>query len=286
VADTKYGHLVTPLDYRTGTGGANAREIVFVQGEQMAGFDLNFMLGVYNQTGDWAPGRGAHLHGFDELLFFFGYDPYDMNYLGGDLKLAFGKELEYQHFSVPTVGIAAKTVPHCPLITEKVYKPFGHFHLALSAKYSGGPVTQEGTTDGTKYAHLFKKMEAKLGPGRADAYQTVSMSGDDLEGMGMNFMMSLHNQPGPWESEKEPHAHPYDEAMIFFGHDVDNLKYLGAEITIEIGAEREKHTFDVPTVIALPKGTPHMPIVCNRLNKAYRVVQVGLARKFERLPLA
>lgn len=283
MADTKYGNLVTPLDYRAGTGGANAREIVFVQGDQMAGFDLNFMLGVYNQTGDWAPNRGAHLHGFDELLLFFGYDPYDMNYLGGDLALSFGKEWETHRFSAPTMAIAAKTVPHCPLVTEKVYKPFGHFHLALSSKYSGGPVKQEGTTDGTKYANLFKKMEAKPGPGRADAYQTVSMSGAEMEGVDLNFTMSLHNQPGEWDSDKDLHAHPYNEAMVFFGHDVDNLKYLGAEVSIEIGEEREKHTFDVPTVISLPKGTPHGSIVCNRLNKPYRVMQIGLAAKYGRL---
>lgn len=280
MANTKYGHLLTTLDYRTGTGGANAREIVFVQGEQMAGFDLNFMLGVYNQTGDWAPNRGAHLHGFDELLLFFGYDPYDMSYLGADMELVFGKEWERHKFSVPTVAVAAKTVPHCPLITEKVYKPFGHFHLALSGKYSGGPVKQEGETDGKKYAHLFKKMEVKPGPGRGDAVQIISMSGDQLEGLDINFTMGLYNQPGPWNPDQKAHTHPYNEAMVFFGHDVDKLSYLGAEITIEIGEEREKHTFDVPTVVSLPKGTPHLPVVCNRLDKPYRVMQVGLAAKY------
>ena len=65
--ETKYGNLVKHLSFQEGRGGANARELVFVSGEEMAGFDFNFIIGVYDQTGDWAPGRGAHSHTFDEF---------------------------------------------------------------------------------------------------------------------------------------------------------------------------------------------------------------------------
>ena len=81
VADTKYGNLVRTLNYQKGRGGANAKELVFVSGEELGGFDLNFIVGVYDQTGDWAPGAGAHMHSFDECLIFFGYDDNDLGYL-------------------------------------------------------------------------------------------------------------------------------------------------------------------------------------------------------------
>ena len=278
MAESKYGNLVKKLSFQKGTmGGANARELVFVGGEELAGFDLNFIVGVYEKTGDWAPNRGAHSHPFDEFLLFFGYDDQDMNYLGSELELSMGSEQEKHKINEPAVVVAPRGLPHCPLITEKVYKPFGHFHLALSSQYRGSQEKADGTTDGKKYAHLFKKMEVKAGPGGAGAKQLISMSGDELQGTNINFQMGLYNETGQWQPGKGALVHPYDKCIVFFGHNTDDLSYLGAEITIDIGKEHEKHTFEVPTVIAIPKGTPHFPVVCNRVDGPYRVMQVGLA---------
>ena len=60
-------------------------------GDQIQGFNLNFVIGVYDQTGDWAPDMGAHVHPFDECLLFFGYDDKDMNILGSDMELCHGQ---------------------------------------------------------------------------------------------------------------------------------------------------------------------------------------------------
>jgi hypothetical protein len=242
----------------------------------MANFEFNFIVGVYDQTGDWAPNRGAHTHPFDECLLFFGYNPNVMNYLGSDMEISLGKEYEAHKFSVPTLVIAPKGVPHCPLITEKVYKPFGHFHLALAPKYSAEHVEKEGKTDGTKYAHLVKKMPVKKGPGGANANQNISVTGEDLEGLNLNFTMGLYQKAGEWYPGKGAQINADNECLIFFGHNTDNLSYLGAEISIELGKEHEKHTFNVPTVVSIPAGVPYSPIVCDRVDKPYRVMRVGL----------
>ena len=42
---TKYGDLVKPLSFRKGRGGANARELVFMSGDELAGFEFNFIVG-------------------------------------------------------------------------------------------------------------------------------------------------------------------------------------------------------------------------------------------------
>lgn len=279
MAETKYGDLVKKLTFQKGMGGANAKELVFVGGEAMGNIDLNFIVGVYDTVGDWAPNRGAHNHPFDEILLFFGYDPEDMNYLGSEMNLAIGEEQEQHKFNVPMAVPAPKGIAHCPLLTEKVYKPFGHFHLALDAKYSGGPVEQHGTTDGTKYAHFMKKMVAQKGPGGADAKQIFTMSGADLEGLNLNFVMGLYSKPGRWR--QAAHMHPYDEVMVFFGHNVDDLSYLGADITIEIGPEHEEHTFNVPTVVSIPRGLVHFPVTCNKVDKPYRMMQIGLGSQYK-----
>jgi hypothetical protein len=278
VTEPKYSNLVKKLDFKKGRGGANAKELVFVGGDEIANFDFNFIVGVYDTVGDWAPNRGAHDHPFDEILLFFGYDPNDMNYLGSDMNLSIGKEYEEHKFSVPMAVPAPKGVPHCPLVTEKVYKQFGHFHLALSAKYSGGSIKKEGTTDGHKYDHFMQPMAAKKGPGGADAKQSVSLSGSELQDINLNFTMGLYDKPGQWSQAS--HLHPYDEVMVFFGHNVNDLSYLGADITIEIGPEHEKHRFNVPTVVSIPKGLTHFPVVVNKLDKPFRLMQIGLAPQY------
>jgi hypothetical protein len=245
-----------------------------MSGDELAGFDFNFIVGVYYQTGDWAPGRGAHVHPFDECLLFFGYDSDDMSFLGSDMEISLGKEQEKHKFSVPTTVVAPKGVPHCPLITEKVHKPFGHFHLALSTKYSAEGVKPEGKTNGNKYSYLVKKMQIKEGPGGANAKQTVFMSGQELEGLNLNFTMGLYKETGSWYPGKGAHLHPYNECLVFFGNNSDNLSYLGAELTMEIG--NEQYSFDVPSVVSIPAGLAHLPVVCSKVEKPYRVMRVGL----------
>jgi hypothetical protein len=290
MSEQKYADLLTTLKFKKGNGtegGANARE-VFIQGKQIKGFDLNFILGVYESVGDWAPGWGAHSHPFDELLVFFGYTP-DMNYLGADMEFAMGIEREKHKYSVPTIVAAPKGIPHCPLVTEKVYQPYGHFHIALSGKYSKTQrhIAQQGETNGKKYSHLFNKMPIKNGPGGADARQLATLAGADLQGMNVNLMIGYFDKPGQWENKngKKAYMHPYDEVMVFFSLDQTDLSHLGAEMTVEIGAEHEQYTFNQPTAIVLPKGTPHGPITCNKAERSYAVMQIGLAAEYKSEPV-
>lgn len=136
----------------------------------------------------------------------------------------------------------------------------------------------------TKYGHLVKTMPYREGRGGANARQMTFMKGEDLGGFNLNFIIGVFDQVGDWAPNRGAHAHPFAECLFFFGHNTDDLSYLGAELTIDIGKEHEKHTFNVPTAISIPKGTPHFPIVCNKAEKPYRFVQIGLSAKYESLP--
>jgi len=65
--------------------------MVWMTGKQMGGMEVDFVIEVYDETGEWPP--GTHVHAFDECLVFFGWDE-DMDYLGADMTLALGKEAE------------------------------------------------------------------------------------------------------------------------------------------------------------------------------------------------
>ena len=113
-----------------------------------------------------------------------------------------------------------------------------------------------------------------------------AVTGNDLAGFPLNVAMEIHAQAGEWQSGKVTHTHPYNECLVFFGHNTDDLNYLGAELTVDIGLEHEKYTFSSPTVISIPKGTPHFPIVCNKVEKPYRFVQIGLGAEYQSSPAA
>ena len=114
------------------------------------------------------------------------------------MELSMGKEREKHTFSSPTVIVAPKNLPQCPLITEMVYQPFGHFHIALGKRYLKDQKTieQEWETNGDKCTHLFKKWEVINGPGGPDARQYVTMTGSELENLNVNITMSLFDKPG------------------------------------------------------------------------------------------
>jgi hypothetical protein len=279
VVEKKYAKNVVPIKFVKGRGTGDSKQMVWMTGKQMGGMEVDFVIEVYDETGEWPP--GTHVHAFDECLVFFGWDE-DMDYLGADMTLALGKEAEVHRFNKPSVIAVPANMPHCPLGREKVYRKFGHFHLAGAGKYGATYIPTEGTTDGNKYNYLFHTLKAEPGEGGANARQIVSVEGGrDLSGVPLSFSFGTHNGTGELYPGKGSLVHPYDSVLIFFGRKPEERTYLGAEISIELGEEHEKYTFDAPTVIWLPKGTPHFPITCNKCEHTYTFVQVGLTPKYE-----
>jgi hypothetical protein len=56
---------------------------------------------------------------------------------------------------------------------------------------------------------------------------------------------------------------------------------LGAEISIELGEEREKHMFDKPMLVLIPKGTPHGPVTVGRVDVPFVHYTIGLAPEYK-----
>ena len=107
------------------------------------------------------------------------------------------------------------------------------------------------------------------------------MTGNQLEGFKLHLAAGLCTETGPWYPGEGAHTHPYDKCMIFFGHDTKHLGYLGAEIEIALGKEQEKHTFNVPTVVTVPEGLPHLPPVVKKIEKPFGFIIYNLAPQHE-----
>lgn len=102
------------------------------------------------------------------------------------------------------------------------------------------------------------------GPGNAD--KIVWLNGrDHLQGMELNFTWGFYSGTGDWHTGQDPHVHPYPECLVFAGLDSAKIDYLGAEIDICLGEEQEVYTFDEPTVVIIPAGLPHCPLITKRV---------------------
>jgi len=137
-----------------------------------------------------------------------------------------------------------------------------------------------------EYAHLIKPLKVQKGPLGLYPEPRFWMEGKDMEGFNASFSFGFVKKPGVCHPVKGALVHPYDECLVFAGIDNTNITYLGAEISVVLGEEREEHTFNVPSAITVPKGTPHGPVTIKKLDKPIAHYHVGLAAdyKAEALP--
>jgi hypothetical protein len=116
--------------FRLGPG--NADHLAWLFGDELEGLKVNLDWGFFSKTGLWHRGVGAHRHPVDEVLVFAGVDPADINYLGAEIEIDLGKEHERHIINRPSVVICPAGMPHCPIITRWVDKPFAFFSINLS----------------------------------------------------------------------------------------------------------------------------------------------------------
>ncbi|MEM2103818.1 MAG: hypothetical protein QW717_02865 [Candidatus Bathyarchaeia archaeon] len=140
----KYTHLIKPLRGRIispvkkGVGPGNADQLVWFHGKDLEGLELNFTWGVYSGCGTWHREEGksmAHTHPYDEIIILLGMDPDNLSYLGAEIEMDMGSEHERYIVNESSVVICPKELPHGPVTTRWVDKPFGCFVISLSSEY-------------------------------------------------------------------------------------------------------------------------------------------------------
>jgi hypothetical protein len=61
------------------------------------------------------------------------------------------------------------------------------------------------------------------------------------------------------------HAHDYDEVIAFFGTDLNDPDDLGAEV--ELWLEDEKHIITKTSLVFVPAGLRHCPLIFLKVDK-------------------
>jgi len=118
--------------FRAGPG--NADHLTWMYGKDLGGLDVNIAWGFCSQPGVWGRGINAHFHPADEALIFLGTDPDDVDSLGAEIEIDLGKEHERYLFDKSSVVICPAGLPHGPIVTRWVDKPFAFLLINLAGE--------------------------------------------------------------------------------------------------------------------------------------------------------
>jgi hypothetical protein len=138
-----------------------------------------------------------------------------------------------------------------------------------------------------EYAHLMKPLLVQEPPAGLYKEPRFWMESKDLEGFKAHFSYGFIKEDGPIHPKEGMVVHPYDECLVFAGLDETNILYLGAEISVDLGEERETHVFDKAGSLVIPKGTPHGPVTVKRFGERPLVhYSIGLAPEYKAATVA
>lgn len=120
------------------------------------------------------------------------------------------------------------------------------------------------------HQHLEKPLIWREGPEGLYPFPIFWMEGiNDLEGFSGSLCITFIKEPCQFHPIEGMLVHPYDEVLVFASTNVKDMLDLGAEVSVEIGEERETYTFNETQVVCIPRGTPHGPVKVKNVRRPF-----------------
>ena len=113
----------------------------------------------------------------------------------------------------------------------------------------------------------------KDGPG---FYRQVAKVSGRGFGIDFNVEYGAYIAPGNMgEEPPRPHAHKYNQVLLFLGCDAADMGELGAEVELNIGDEGETYMITTSTAVTVPAGLAHFPARINRMDRRFVYMEVS-----------
>jgi len=235
-------------------------------------------------------------HDTHELFCFIGANPENIRDLGAEVSFKLGDKQEEFLISDTTVMTVPGGLKYGPITVKKFSKPFILLRIinmkerqdkldreakeakdfALKAMLEGSEVAKHGN----KYW-----MNMVRGPLYID-YEpgwtgTSIWAHHDEYKAGIS--LGYHCIVTPYDVRMN-HGHDFHETLAFLSGDPKNIKELGAEVTVRLGDEQEVHTFNTPTIISMPPGLKHCPMLVHNIKKPVIFLEVSATKEFKGKP--
>jgi hypothetical protein len=91
---------------------------------------------------------------------------------------------------------------------------------------------------------------------------------------GTEFTIRWHYITAPYTMEEKPHAHDFDQFSLFIGGNPMNIRDFGAEVELYMGEEGIKHVINTTTVVHIPKGMVHGPLIYKKVDRPIMFINV------------
>jgi len=99
---------------------------------------------------------------------------------------------------------------------------------------------------------------------------SIRVNAKMFETINCDFAFVGMTKPSDPAQEGHPsHTHDCDEYLFFLGSNPENILDFGAEVELTLGAGKDKevHTITSTSVIYVPKGLTHLPMVIKKVNR-------------------
>ena len=120
MAETKYDNCVVTLPVVK----MRDRELMSVGAAQLNGLNVHIIYAYGYDTGITGLSKKPHVHTYDEAVFFIGSDPRNFSDLGAEVEMSIGAEEEKHTFNKATAIVLPKGLPHCPIVTKSITRPY------------------------------------------------------------------------------------------------------------------------------------------------------------------
>jgi len=76
------------------------------------------------------------------------------------------------------------------------------------------------------------------------------------------------------------HSHDFHELLCFIGGNPEDINDLGAEISIRLGDELEEHIITSATVVTIPPGMKHCPLIVKKVTKPFVFLEISTTKAY------
>ena len=130
----------------------------------------------------------------------------------------------------------------------------------------------------SKYGkHIIREPREQIYEGSKLKFDGIYVDSEKL-GTDCNILYSVVAEPRV--DEDKPHMHDFPIILCFLGSNPRDLYDFDAEVEFYLGGE--KHIIDTTSIISIPAGLPHCPLIFKRIGKPIVWLEVMLTSKYER----
>jgi hypothetical protein len=286
--ETKYGKHVLRGPFYKAAGDFGGASVFAHTDEDKAGVVYEYH--CINQAG-WSI-EDSRIHDTWELLCFVGGNPKNITDLGAEVSICLGDDKEEHIITSATVVSVPPGLKHGPIVVKQYSRPFVLLKISTTREYEDKMISKTGgaeifdakamregspvTKDGKKYwMNIIQgPFYVEAEPGWAGtsiwAHHNEYKNGTTL---GYHCINSTYEVPFI-------HDHDFHELLCFIGGNPENVSDLGAEVSIRLGDELEEHVFNTATIVSMPPGLKHCPLLVKNVTRPLVFLEVSMTKDF------